>query len=292
MTGLDDHLATGITTICRAWMIARTDGQVMGFTDHDLPLEFDGVTFRADAGLTARALEQSTGLSVDNSEAVGILRDTSLTEADIAAGRYDGATVTAWLVNWVDPAQRRVRFRGTIGEIKSGDGAFRADLRGLTEVLNQPQGRSYNRQCSAVLGDARCRFDLSDEGYSANLLIEQVSDGRVFSFSALTAFEPRWFERGRLTVISGAAKALTGVIKSDAFVDGGMRELELWQTLGLLPTVGDMVRIEAGCDKRPSTCRLKFANLNNFRGFPDVPGEEWLVSIPTSSSTNDGGSRR
>ena len=63
---LQAHLESGLTTLCRCWAIRRQDGQTFGFTDHDLDLSFDGVLFKADSGLTAMALQQSTGLSVDN----------------------------------------------------------------------------------------------------------------------------------------------------------------------------------------------------------------------------------
>ena len=39
-----------------AWAVTRTDGEVLGFTDHDCRLSFDGMVFRADTGLTAQAL--------------------------------------------------------------------------------------------------------------------------------------------------------------------------------------------------------------------------------------------
>jgi uncharacterized phage protein (TIGR02218 family) len=51
-----------------------------------------------------------------------------------------------------------------------------------------------------------------------------------------------------------------------------------------------MVRLEAGCDKRAETCRLKFANFLNFRGFPHLPGEDWLTAVPKAEGANDGGS--
>lgn len=66
MSGLADHLASGATTVCRCWAVVRRDGTTLGFTDHDLPLSFDGIDFRADAGMTAQAIETSLGLSVDN----------------------------------------------------------------------------------------------------------------------------------------------------------------------------------------------------------------------------------
>src|SRR5690606_20469724 len=131
------------TTCCRCWALVRRDGATLGFTDHDADLGFEGITFRADTGLSAAALQQSTGLAVDNTEARGALSSEAITEADIRAGRFDGAGVTAWLVNWADPAQRVLQFRGTLGEVTRAGGAFRAELRGLAEALNQPQGRVY-----------------------------------------------------------------------------------------------------------------------------------------------------
>ncbi|NCO85173.1 MAG: DUF2163 domain-containing protein [Rhodobacterales bacterium] len=284
------HLATGLTHVCRAWAITRADGLVLGFTDHDLPLHFDGITFRADTGMSARALVQGTGLAVDNTEAMGALSDSAITEADIEAGRYDGAEVRAWLVNWQEPAQRMLRFAGTIGEIRRGAGAFHADLRGLTEALNQPQGRVYQRPCAAVLGDGQCRFNLAAVGYSETRAAETVTRGQVFGFDGLDLYDDRWFERGMLRVLTGAAAGLAGVIKHDQIRAGGARVIELWEPLRAAVAPGDMLRLEAGCDKRVETCRLKFNNLLNYRGFPFIPGEDWLLAIPRAGGDNAGGS--
>ena len=201
---LIDHLATGCTTLARAFAVTRRDGVVMGFTDHDRDLAFDGITFRADSGLTAKALQMGTGLAVDNSEAVGVLRSDAITEADILAGRYDGAEVRAWLVNWADVTVRALQFRGTLGEITRGGGAFTAELRGLSERLNQPQGRIYHPRCSAVLGDRHCRFDLAAPGYAETLAVEVVEEGRIFRFAGLAGYPERFFEKGRFQIMDGA----------------------------------------------------------------------------------------
>ena len=286
---LQAHLDTGTTTLCRCWALVRPDGTQFGFTDHDRDLSFEGITFRADSGLSAAAIGQGTGLAVDNTEAVGVLSDAALREEDIRAGRFDAAEVTAWLVNWADVAQRMVQFRGTLGEIKRSDGAFQAELRGLTEPLNQPVGRVYQTPCSAVLGDAQCGFDLQTPGYATEVAVETVADQKLFGFAALDGFDDRWFERGRLTVLDGAATGLIGMIKNDR-LSGDGRSLELWQALRAPVAVGDLIRIEAGCDKRAETCRLKFDNFLNFRGFPHIPGEDWLMAYPTDGQLHDGGS--
>lgn len=285
------HAASGLTTLCRAWAITRADGEAYGFTDHDRDFSFEGVTFRADTGLTAAALAQSTGLSVDNTEALGALTDAAVREDDIEAGRFDGAEVRAWLVNWADTDVRWLQFRGSIGEIRRAGGAFHAELRGLTEALNRPSGRIFQKPCTAVLGDEGCSFDVTTPGYRHDGPADRITDGRVFEWDDLNGFEPGWFLRGRLDVLDGAAQGLWGMIKHDVIANG-VRRIELWQPVrGLVETTAQL-RLTTGCDKRFDTCRLKFNNLLNFQGFPDLPNEDWVMAYPTKNGTNTGGSLR
>ncbi len=285
---LFDHLATMTTTVCRCWAVRREDGVALGFTDHDVNLSFEGVLFRADTGMTARAFQQSTGLSVDNTEAVGALSDDAIREADVVAGRFDDAIVELWLVNWCNPAERSLRFSGTIGEISRTGESFRAELRGLTEGLNKPQGMIYQRTCSAVLGDHRCRVDLSQPHFRADLAIEQVSGGKTFSFLIFPGFPAGWFERGTLTVLTGEGAGLSAHVKVDRTAGAG-RRMVLWEAIQAELHPGDTVRITAGCDKRAETCKAKFSNFLNFRGFPTIPGEDWLMAYPSDHVLNDGG---
>jgi len=279
---LCDHLMTGSTTVCRAWKVVRRDGVVLGFTDHDRDLDFDGVSFVARSGLTARALQQTTGMAVDNTEAMGALSDASVREEDILAGRFDGAEVTAFLVNWANVTERSIQFKGNFGEITRSKGMFQVELRGLTERLNRPIGRVYHAECSAILGDRRCTIDLTDVAYSAQVPIISHEAGRVFKVEALPGYAAQWFERGRLVVLDGTGKGQSGLIKTDRFVDD-FRIIELWQGFSSLPQTGDLLRLEAGCDKRGSTCRDKFSNFLNFRGFPHIPGEDWLRASPSTA---------
>ncbi|MFP4406608.1 DUF2163 domain-containing protein [Rhodosalinus sp.] len=289
---LAEHLAGGHTTVARCWAVTRTDGAVLGFTDHDRQLEFDGIAFRPDTGLSAAALQQGTGLAVDNTEALGALSDAAITEADIAAGRWDGAEVRAWLVNWAAPEARQLIFRGSIGELRRAGGAFHAELRGLSAALNRPSGRSFQRPCAAVLGDRDCGVDLSAPGYRhEGPALSVAEEGRVFRFPALAGFAPGWFARGRLVVLAGASAGLEGSIKRDV-AESEARVIELWTPLGAAPEPGDALRLEAGCDKRLETCRAKFGNVLNYRGFPDLPSSDWVTVHPAQSGEIGGGSRR
>ncbi|WP_292292682.1 DUF2163 domain-containing protein [Marivita sp.] len=289
---LGAHLAIGVTTVARAWEVRRKDGRRFGFTDHDLDLSFDGLVFRADTGMSAAAVQQGTGLAVDNSEAVGALSDASVTEADIAAGRFDGAEVTAWLVNWADVTARKVLFRGSLGEITRSGGAFTAELRGLTEWLNRPVGRVYQAPCLAVLGDAACGVDTEAEGMWAEAIVTEVSDQGALILAGASGFEAAWFQRGRLTVLDGSAEGLWAAIKRDVLFEDGARAVDLWEPLRAAVAVGDRVKLIVGCDKRFETCRAKFDNVVNFQGFPDIPQEEWVLIHPTATRSRGGGSLR
>jgi uncharacterized phage protein (TIGR02218 family) len=284
---LQAHLDSGSATLCRAWAITRRDGMVLGFTDHDRDLSFEGIAFHADTGMSARSLSQTTGLSVDNSAAIGALSSDAITEDDIAAGRYDGAALRIWLVNWTDFEQRVLLFAGSLGELTRKGESFEAELRGLAEVLNQPQGRVYQTPCAAVLGDSACRVDTSRPEFMTECAVGSVSEGRIFGLEGVPYFRSGWFANGRLEILSGQAAGLIGAVKVD-WTGADTRMIELWTAIRAPVAPGDAVRLIAGCDKRASTCRAKFDNFVNYRGFPHIPGEDWLISYPTRSGVNDG----
>ena len=293
MSARDDllaHLASGTTTLARAWQVRRRDEVALGFTDHDEDSVLNGMVFKAATGMSAKALQQTTGLAVDNTEAIGALSDAGIDEADVMAGRYDGADVTIWLVNWADPAQNIIEFRGTFGEVTRAGGAFKVDLRGLTEALNAPQGRVYLRSCDAVLGDGACKVDLSDPEFRVDMVVQSVAVGGEITLSDVSAHPTDWFQLGRFAVVTGAAAGLVGMVKQDRRIGGGARRVTLWQSLPAALTTGDIVTLESGCDRASDTCRRKFNNLLNFRGFPHIPGEDWQISYPNEGAPKDGGS--
>src|SRR5690606_21665926 len=124
---LTAHLATGATTLCRCWRVTRRDAAVMGFTDHDEDLLFDGTTFRAGTGFEGAELEARFGLAVTGTEIHGALSAESLNEQDLAAGLYDNATVEIFLVNWTDVEQRILLRIGNLGEVRREGAAFAAE---------------------------------------------------------------------------------------------------------------------------------------------------------------------
>ena len=272
------HLASGATTLCWCWRIARRDGTVMGFTDHDRALAFDGTTYEAASGFSASDISDGLGLSVDNLEVTGALSSATLTDDDLAAGRYDDARIAIYRVNWADPSQRVLMRSGSIGEVKRTGATFTAELRGLAHYLQQPTGRLLQQTCDADLGDARCTVDLTSPGYRGEGTIAVSHSARRFTVSGLGAFATRFFSRGLFTFTSGRASGLKIEVKSHTKLPSSV-EIELWADAEGTPAVGDSFVVTAGCDKRFETCKARFANAINFRGFPSIPGNQFLTKI-------------
>ena len=74
-TALQTKLDSGVTTLCRCWLITRNDGITQGFTDHDEDVVIDGAICLAGSGLSGSEATQKLGLAVDGSEISGALSD-------------------------------------------------------------------------------------------------------------------------------------------------------------------------------------------------------------------------
>ena len=285
-SGLQDHLSSGATTLCWCWKILRRDGAVQGFTDHDVPLAFDGLAYDAATGFTASEVQSTLGLAVDNLTVTGALSAATLNEADLAAGLYDGADIEIWRVNWATPDQRVLMRKGSLGEVKRGKTAFSCEVRGLAHRLNQPVGRAYGYSCDADLGDARCGKDISSSAFTASGAVLGVIDNRRFTVTGLDAYASGWFGGGKLAFTSGANEGRAMEVKRHA-----AGSIELWQAMSQTVAPGDAFTLTAGCDKQFSTCKTKFANQVNFRGFPYMPGNDAVLAAPARTQPLDGGSR-
>jgi uncharacterized phage protein (TIGR02218 family) len=275
--GLAAHLATGATTLCNCWRITRRDGIVLGFTDHDENLSFGGTPFRAGTGFEGTEVESRFGLAATGSELHGALSDETISENDLISGKYDAARVELFLVDWSNVENRLLQRSGNIGEVRREGAAFAAEIRGLAHQLDQERGRIFTNSCDADLGDARCKIDLDDEEYRSEGAVAEVQGAALFFVTGLDEFDDDWFSRGKFVWNSGANEGAAVEIKAHRNEEGVV-SLSLWQTPPNPIAVGDTFIVTAGCDKCFETCRAKFENQLNFRGFPHLPGNDFVVS--------------
>lgn len=273
---LQTRLDSGATNLCRCWIVTRRDGVIQGFTDHDEDVIVEGVTCRADTGFDGSEATARLGLSVDGAEISGALSDDALNESALAAGRYDAAQVDMHIVDWSEPALSVLMSRGHIGEVRREGAAFVAELRGLADRLAQETGRLYTPTCAADLGDARCGVDLDDPDFRGEGTVIALDGVSAFTVSGLAGFDDDWFTAGKLTFTSGANQGDAMEVKRH-HTDGESVTVALWQAMAEAIAAGDTFVVTAGCDKRFETCRARFDNAINYRGFPHIPGNDFIL---------------
>lgn len=265
-----------LTTLAFCWRLERRDGVAIGFTSHDRDLSIGGLAYRATPGMLPSAIELSDGLEAETLNIAGALSSSAITETHLADGRWDGAAVRLFMVDWEDPEGESVHLaRGALGEIGVSGAGFETEVKGPAALLERPVVEQTSPECRAALGDGRCRIDLA--GRTRIVRVAAVADEETLEMSEA---EPaaNCYAYGRLRWIGGANSGLELPILSSA----GIR-IVLRDPPARMVAAGDLVELLEGCDKRFATCTGRFGNGVNFRGEPHLPGMDLLTRYPGAS---------
>ena len=259
----------------------------LGFTDHDQPISFDGTSFEPESGFAASEIRSGSDLAVDAQDATGVLTSDRITETDIIDGRWDNAAVELWRVNWADPSQRVLMRRGVVGQIRRGRVALIAEVRSLAHSLGQTVGRTFQANCDAALGDARCGINLDVPEIKGTGAVIDILRDRAFTASGMGGFAAGWFTFGTFEWTSGANSGRRTEVLGHDLVDG-VAVLTLLEAPVRPIAAADAFIIRAGCDKSVGTCGAKFANTARFRGFPHIPGQDAVLRYATTAGGHEG----
>ena len=192
-------------------------------------------------------------------------------------------------MDWSNPAARLLIDMGGIGEVRRSEFAFTAEVRSVAHELDEARGRLYQAGCAADLGDARCTVNLSASAFRANAIVVSTDGNLNFIADALN-FDDAFFDGGLAAFTTGDNTGVRVMIKNHRPATAGA-SISLWSSLGKTIAIGDHVTLTAGCDKTFATCRARFNNIVNFRGFPHMPGNDVVMSYPVAGDTRmDGGS--
>lgn len=245
--------------------ITRRDTTVIGLTDLDVDLTISGVTYKSAAGYTPTTLSASSDMSVDTADVEGILAAAGVEREDIRAGLYDRAEVEWFLYDWENEATVKTLAKGHWGEATLYEGRYVAEVRSLSQHLQETVGEVTTPTCRADLGDSRCGVNLAT--YQEAVTLTGVTSASVFTDTARTEAANYW-RGGKITFTSGANDGFSMEVKSSTA--GG--QFTLFQPMPFTPSIGDTATIVPGCNKLPNTCKNTYSNYDNFRGEPHVPG--------------------
>lgn len=262
-----------VTTLALCWRVERRDGVAIGLTDHDRDLVVDGLVHRAAPGMTSSAIKRSDGLDADTMDIAGALTSAAIGEADLLAGRWDGARVTLFAIDWSGSGGRVELGEGTIGAVETKDGAFTAELSGPAAALDRPVCEATSPECRAELGDTRCRVAMAGRRRFARVI---AVEDRVVT---LDAEEPgvNVYGGGLLRWLSGANGGLESAVSVSAGATVTLRGAPVFAV-----EAGALVELIEGCDKSLATCAGRFGNAANFRGEPYLPGMDLLTRYPAA----------
>ena len=259
-----------LTSVALCWRIERRDGAGVALTSHDRAIEIGGVRYDPAPGMTPAAIRSEMGLEPRAGEVAGSLTSVAISEPDILAGRWDGAALSLFAVDWSTPTGEQIELMsGELGQVASKNGEYEVDLLGAAAKLERPVCPLTSPECRAELGDARCRVDMVGRNLRAAVV---ASVGNMIRIDQ--AIDDR-FRFGRVRFLGGAANGEARVILA---VDGD--ELTLRSATSVDVAAGTPVEIIEGCDKMLATCSTRFGNAENFRGEPHLPGNDLLTRYP------------
>ena len=260
-----------LETVATYWRVLRRDGVTLGFTTHDHDLWFDGVLHRATPGMVPSAIRRSADFDPDSAEVEGAISHESLTAADLAAGRFDGARVVIGLVDW-QSLETHAIYRGSIGSVSEEAGSFTTALQSRkAELAIDPVPRT-SPTCRAAFCGPGCGLSPARFSHESTLVSRDLDANTVRLTVAVT---PALLAGGTLRWLDGPH---AGVAMGIIGVEGEAVLLDTYLDAAL--AAGQRATVREGCDRTLETCATRFGNAVNFQGEPFLPGNDHIARYP------------
>jgi len=260
------------TTYCTLIRITRTDTTVFGLTDHDVDISEGGVDYVSASGYTPTAYATDGSLGINNADISGLFDAAGIDKADAAAGLFDNAAIDIWVYDYEAETILRQLSKGWWGAVKLYRNTYTAEFRSISQSFTNTVGRTFAANCDAQFADSRC--GLTPATYTSTGTITAVSDNSSFADSALTDAD-NTYRYGSITFTSGDNNGVSMEVKTSLAVGA----ITTFQPLPFDVEVGDTFSIVQGCDKFQATCNTTYSNVDNFRGFPDIPNSDEAIKI-------------
>ncbi|MEM6856813.1 MAG: DUF2163 domain-containing protein [Pseudomonadota bacterium] len=262
-----------LDSVATFWRVFRRDGVALGFTSHDRDLVFSGLRHRAAPGMIPAAIRITSEISDDSAEVEGALSHDAISEADLAAGLFDEASIVIGAVDW-ETLEHETLYSGQIGQIEDDRQGFSAQLRSSKHILDHDLVPRTSPTCRTTFCARGC--GLSATRFTTRCAITGIDevDNRIEISSNVNG-----------NLIDGQIRMLGGPQTGLVFgiLDVGGQWLVLDRPLAEGIATGIAVEVQEGCDHTLATCTDRFRNAHNFRGEPFLPGNDLLARYGRSS---------
>jgi len=281
-TSFQTHLENEVQTVALCWRILRRDGTNYYFTDHDDTIVWDGATYTPIDSGSPSNYRHNSDLSPNNVDFDWMFGSTSGRDAELRAGLFDYAQMWTFRINWDDTSTSSGIVKlayGRLGEVQIRDEQAKIELRTLTQILSNPIGSIYTPECRTSLGSTLCNVLTTSTVYTRTGAIASIINNQNFSISGDAAGQiESFYNYGKMTFSSGGNSGITMQILGYSTSNA----VALYEPLPFTLSTGDTFTAVAGCDRRFATCKDRFSNKDNFRGFPHIPGMDKALTVPAN----------
>ena len=271
-------IQSGTSTLARIWKITRADATVLRFTDHDadIVMPADG-TYLANNSFQISNVTTSIGRGAQAGNMRVVLGSTAstITLSDLRAGSYDKAAIQVSWVNYADPSMGQVvvldGFLGSFdGTIK---GVAEFEIVGKLQAALQGVGLKYLPECRHNFGDSGCGLTISSFS-DTGTVVTSVTNNRKFSSTITGGPANNVYAFGSLEWLTGNNAGIFQEVLQQQDVSGDDGILLALNAPNDIQ-IGDTFTIFQGCAKTPTACKA-YSNIENYGGFPFVPGPDFI----------------
>jgi len=274
-TDLINLLKTNEFLMADLYTFTLRDNTVYRYTNYDIDLTWGGNKYLKKGLLIQRSgVSIVTGIQVDslnikiNAGDDSFYNDVNFFKL-LANGGLDGATLQLKRLFFTDPLSPVGDvwiFSGRVSEVATTRFEANITINSDLELLNiQMPKNLYQPSCIHAVYDTGCA---ASKNY-VNLIVLNGGSNRIIN--ANIPQSAGWFNEGIIEFLSGANAGVTRTIKTHL-----TNQIEVTLTLPNVVQAGDTFRLLAGCDRTMTTCKAKFNNLSNYRGYPYLPQNETI----------------
>jgi uncharacterized phage protein (TIGR02218 family) len=248
--------------------ISCVNGTTFRLTQYPVDLVMSNSSvYSAVIGHDFTSFEATASFSPSSFDLSGILSALGITFSTVMDGTLDGARCYLFRTNFLAPVEDYEPITSSIlGKTRLEDGKFTIEEMSLIDALNQPAGGSVLPSCPKVFGGQEYAGCMKVVSPSSGTITHAPSQFSVRDSARSEAVD--WFGLGKIWFTTGANVGIKPREIKDYTASGW---ITVYEPFYYPVAVGDAYLMLPGCRKRREDCSTKWANIENFGGFPDVP---------------------